>query len=118
MNRTRTLLVSALASTALLGAGASAANAAIWPVWLPPSVDTNTSGIGPIRSGMCGLASGTENQGGTAATNTYTCVGAGAQYVDTQIGQIVSVVGPAVLSPATVGSFNTSAGNGAVNQLP
>ena len=118
MKRTRKLLVSTLASTALLGAGATAANAAIWPVWGPPSIDTNTTGLGPVRSGTCGLASGTENQGGTAATNTYTCVGTGVQYIDTQVGQVVSVVGPALVSPGTVGSFNTSAGNGAINQIP
>ena len=118
MNRTRTFLASALASTALLGAGATAANAQFWPGWIPAGIDTNTSGVGAVRSGACGLSSGTENQGGTAATNTYTCVGAGGEYVGYQVGQVVSVIGPALISPGAAGSFNTSAGNGAVNTLP
>ena len=118
MKRTRTLLVSALASTALVGAGASAANAAVWPGWVPPGIDTNTTGAGPVRSGECGSSSGAENQGGTAGTNTYLCLGSGLMFVGPQIGQIASVIGPTVISPGFVGAINTSAGNGAINTLP
>ena len=113
MKRTRTFLVSALVSAALLGAGATAANAE------PPTVDTNTTGGGPVRSGECGSSSGSENQGGTAGTNTYIC-GGGLDYVGVgpQTGQIASVIGPTVSSPGSVGAVNTSAGNGVINQLP
>src|ERR1700754_2247349 len=90
MTRTRIFLVSALASTALLGAGAMAASAA------PPGIDTNPTGGGAVRSGECGSSAGSENQGGTAGTNTYLCGGAGLDFVGPQIGQIASVVGATV----------------------
>jgi len=113
MKRTRTLIALSLATTALSGAGASAASAATWPSLAPP-VDTNTTGAGPVRSGECGSSSGAENQGGTGGTNAYLCLGAGLQFVGPAIGQISSVIGPTIISPGFVGQVVVSAGDGAI----
>ena len=118
MKRTRTLLVSALASAALLGAGASAANAQVWPGWGMPYPESNGAGAGPVRSGECGSSSGPENQGGTAGTTTYLCLGTGLQYVGPQIGQVASVVGPTIIGPGFVSNVNVTAGNAAIGVGP
>ena len=115
MKRTRTLAISAVAAAALAGGIAPSAHAAVWPTsWVPGAVDNNTTGGGPIRSGICGSSSGAENQGGTGGTNTYLCMGPGLMFVGPQIGQIASVVGPTIISPGFVGQVVTSAGNGAI----
>jgi hypothetical protein len=114
MLRTRRALASVLAVAAVLGAGAPAATA-ITPIFggIPfGGVPGDFLGGATALSGACGTSAGQLDQGGTAGTITSVCAGTGLTFIGPQIGQIASVIGPTVISPAVVGnSIVVAAGN-------
>ena len=112
---TRRALASVLAVAAVLGAGAPAATA-ITPIFqgIPfGGVPGDFLGGAASIAGPCGTSVGQVDQGGTAGTITSVCAGTGLTFVAPQIGQIASVIGPTIISPAIVGnSIVVAAGNG------
>ena len=140
MNRTRMIIVAALALIAFAVAAAPSADAATWPAAsMPKASFTSTArysglatglgtglglglgtGLGTLSGGgsvsTCGISSGNEGQGGTAGNETVICNGAGGlTFVGPQIGQVANVIGPTIIGSVVNGSVITSAGAAAAN---
>jgi hypothetical protein len=122
----RKALVTALAVAAALAVGAPAASAttAATPLptaWAPtafggfPDMPIGTpSGAGIGTAGLCGSATGNEGQGRTGGNDTQVCMGSGLSFIGPSVGQIATVIGPTIISPAVVGTSVVSAGNATV----
>jgi hypothetical protein len=114
----RRALLAVLAVTAALVVSAPAAGASTWsvPSWLQGSLAGGVTlpvGGGPVSAGACTTAT-QEGQGRTGGTATDVCSGAGLVFIGPSIGQIATVIGPTIMSPAFVGQSIVSAGNVAV----
>jgi hypothetical protein len=131
MNRTRTLILAALATLAVLAGAAPAANASAWPSYKLPSYSpasfspSYSPRYSPIPSfggaglpsfggggSPCGTSAGHDGQGGTAGTQTIVCMGSGLVFIGPSTGQIANVIGPTIIG-SNVGTVVVSAGNGA-----
>ena len=95
----RSAFVASLAASAALAAGfpGAAASAAV-------------SAAGTL--GPCATGTAPEGQGGPAGTATQICMGAGGgASVGPSIGQIATVVGPAINGAPVIGTSIVTAGN-------
>ena len=124
MTLPRTSIVATLVATAALATtGPSArAQSVVGPGTLPgvgatPGAlgyggggDTMASGA----AGPCGTANGNIDQGPAGQQVTQVCQGSGLTFVGPSIGQVATVIGPTIISPAFNGAVNVSAGNGSI----
>ena len=120
----------ALAVTAALVAVPSAAGAYTLPTlpsWSPPALTTPTWALpAGLTGGAVSVPNSGNNAGATGACDpvvsggqgpagnaeSLVCQGAGLTFVAPSIGQIASVIGPTIISPAVVGNqIITSAGS-------
>jgi hypothetical protein len=110
----RRVFFAALIATAALVVGAPAAGASTFPAAV--GVTPPVGGNGAVASGVCGgTSTAGQGQGGTGGTTSQHCLGAGLSFTGPAIGQIASVIGPTIISPAVVGvAIVVSGGNGAV----
>ena len=119
--------IAALGAAAALAVGVPAAGASV-PIpfggfGTGGGVSTGT-GFGPQSTGAgtgtsgCGSSAGTQLLGRTGGQNATIC-DAGLVFVGPAVGQVSSVIGPTIISPAVVGnSFIVSAGSVAVGVGP
>jgi hypothetical protein len=120
----RTPLIAALAATAALAVGAPAAGASAVPIptalagfpfaGFPATPIAGLSTLGTSAAGPCGAAVANEGQARTGGTSTQACVGAGLSFIGPQIGQVATVIGPTIITPAFVGVSIVSGGNVAI----
>jgi hypothetical protein len=121
--------IAALGAAAALAVGAPAAGATV-PIpfggvgTIPIGGLSAGSGFGPQSTGAgtgtsgCGSSAGTQLLGRTGGQNATIC-DAGLVFVGPAVGQVSSVIGPTIISPAVVGnSFIVSAGSVAVGVGP
>jgi hypothetical protein len=109
MPRARRALACALVVVAGVAAGAPAASAQ----GIFGGVPGDFLGGATALSGACGTSTGQHDQGATGGTATAVCAGTGLTYIAPQIGQIATVIGPTIISPAVGGNSTVvSAGNG------
>jgi hypothetical protein len=107
-----------LATTAALAVAAPAAGAITIPTWPSGSAAAGLTVPGggniAIASGACGgTSTAGQGQNNTGGTTSLHCLGSGVSYTGPAIGQIATVVGPKIVSPAVVGaSIVVVAGNG------
>jgi hypothetical protein len=109
MTHTRKTLAWVLAAAAALATAAPEAGAYTFPSLAgdPP--------VGTIATGAtsCGSATGQVEQGSFGITSAQLCNPGGLTFIGPAIGQIASVIGPTIISPAVVGNaIVVSAGNG------
>jgi hypothetical protein len=106
MPRRMPLLAALAAAAALIGA-APAAGQTPWPTAVPPVGGVPFGGPGINNTSIPGPC-GTSSSAGA-------CVGAGLSFIGPSVGQIASVIGPTIISPAVVGNnIAVSAGDAAV----
>jgi hypothetical protein len=121
----RRVLFAALIATGALIVGAPAAGASTFPVGtIPTWLDgTGVSGVtvpgggnSAVASGVCGgTSTAGQGQNNTGGTTSLHCLGSGNSFTGPAIGQIATVTGPTIISPAVVGAaIVVSGGNGAV----
>ena len=112
----RTPLVAALAATAALAVGAPGAGATTVPA-LPTSF-AGSSGLaigalptapGGAAAGSCGSANGSVLQGHIGETSPHVC--GGLAFIGPSIGQIATVIGPTIISPAVSGAAIVTGNN-------
>jgi hypothetical protein len=114
----RTPLTAALAATAALAVGVPAAGASALPFptgfagFQAPIAGLSTPGLS--AAGPCGAAVANEGQARTGGTSTQACVGAGLSFIGPQVGQVATVIGPTIITPAFVGVSIVSGGNVAI----
>jgi hypothetical protein len=119
----RRVSFAALTVTAALAVGAPAAGASAFPAGIPTWLDGigvagGTFPIGgnsAVASGACGgTSTAGQGQNNTGGTTSLHCLGSGVSFTGPAIGQIATVVGPTIISPAVAGAaIVVSAGNGA-----
>jgi hypothetical protein len=109
----RRVSFAAVIAAAALTVGAPAAGARTFPA--AAGVALPIGGNGALASGLCGgTSTAGQGQGGTGGTTSQHCLGAGLSFTGPSIGQIATVIGPTIISPAVVGaSIVVSGGNGA-----
>jgi hypothetical protein len=111
------LLVAVLAAMSALAVGVPAAGASTTPTasFTTPFVGwpTGSEGPGAGVAGPCGSATGSEVQGRPGGTENLVC-GTGLIFIAPAVGQIDSVVGPTIISPAVVGASIVTGNNVAV----
>ena len=101
-------------------AGASAFPAGVIPTWLDGTAAAGVTlpggGNSAVASGACGgTSTAGQGQNNTGGTTSLHCLGGGLSYTGPAIGQIATVTGPTITSPAVVGTaIVVSGGNGAV----
>jgi hypothetical protein len=120
----RRVSFAALIATGALIVGAPAARASTFPAGTIPvgvsgiagGVTLPVGGNGALASGLCGgTSTAGQGQGGTGGATSQHCLGAGLSFTGPAIGQIATVIGPTIISPAVVGTaIVVSGGNGAV----
>jgi hypothetical protein len=119
----RRSLVAAIAATAALAVGAPAAGASTAPAYhfsMPAAFaqyqarQAALSIPTGIPAGACTTITGNEGQGRTGGNDNQVCLGAGLSFIGPSTGQIATVIGPTIISPAFVGNVIVSAGNVAV----
>jgi hypothetical protein len=119
----RTPLIAALAATAALAVGVPAASASTAPAYhfsLPTAfaryrgVPTAALSVPNVAAGACTTATGNEGQGRTGGNDNQVCLGAGLSFIGPSIGQISTVIGPTIITPAFVGTSIVAGGNVAV----
>jgi hypothetical protein len=114
--RIRKASLAALTATAALAVGTPAAGAFTFPAAGTWAAGSTLPGAGnsALASGLCGgTSTAGQGQGGTGGTTSQQCLGAGLSFTGPAIGQIATVIGPTIISPAVVGtSIVVSAGNG------
>ena len=99
-------LLTTLATTAALAAGAPAADAASARV----SDRSAIAGFpGSWVSGPCSTGAGAV-AGAVAGNEFHVCIGAGLSFVGPAVGQIATVIGPTIISPGFTGRVIVSAG--------
>lgn len=119
MKRLRSHFVGALAATAAVAVGAPGASASTltsgqFPIPTAFAPYPEAAIGGNVIPGACGNAVAGENQGRTGGNDIEACVGAGLSFIGPATGQIATVIGPTIISPAVVGGTIVSAGNVAV----
>ena len=105
------VVVAVTAALSVLPSMAGASTLPAFPAaWALPIVGPNSGNVGGV-TGPCGTAvSG--GQGPSGNTPVQVCQGGGLSFVGPDIGQIATVIGPTIISPAVVGNqIVTSAGN-------
>jgi hypothetical protein len=118
----RTPLVAVLAVTAALAGGASAAGASTAPTgqFSVPTAGFPATPIAALpiadtaatAAGACTTATGDEGQGRTGGNDNTVC--AGLSFIGPSVGQVATVIGPTIMSPAFTGVSIVSAGNVAI----
>ena len=112
MKRLRSHLVGALATTAAVAAGAPAASASTLSSGAFAPYPGGAIG-GNVVPGAC-VTAPAEGQGRTGGNDIEVCMGTGLAFVGPASGQVATVIGPTIISPAVVGGTIVSAGNVAV----
>jgi hypothetical protein len=102
----RRVSFAALIATGALIVAAPAAGAEIVP----------GAGNTAVGMGACGgTSTAGQGQNNTGGTTSLHCLGSGLSFTGPAIGQIATVIGPTITSPAVVGAaIVVSGGNGAV----
>jgi hypothetical protein len=121
----RRVSFAALIATGALIVGAPAAGASTFPAGTIPAGLNGIAGAGvtlpgagntAVASGACGgTSTAGQGQNNTGGTTSLHCLGSGLSFTGPAIGQIATVIGPTIVSPAVVGAaIVVSGGNGAV----
>jgi hypothetical protein len=118
MKRLRSHVVGTLAATAAVAVGAPAASASTLSsgqLAIPTAFAPYPGGAigGNVIPGAC-VTAPAEGQGRTGGNDIEVCMGTGLAFVGPASGQVATVIGPTIISPAVVGGTIVSAGNVAV----
>ncbi|MEA2381512.1 MAG: hypothetical protein QOH72_1483 [Solirubrobacteraceae bacterium] len=106
----RSPLAAALA-VAVLAVTAPAAGAETWPSFAAaPSIVPGAATLPGNAVGPCGTVS-EEGQGRASGNEASVWQGAGLAFIGPSVGQIATVIGPAIISPGYVGTVITTAGS-------
>jgi hypothetical protein len=119
----RRVSFAALVATGALIVGAPAAGASTFPARTIPTELDGVSGVtvpgggnSAVGLGACGgTSTAGQGQNNTGGTTSLHCLGSGLSFTGPAIGQIATVIGPTITSPAVVGAaIVVSGGDGAV----